>query len=307
MGVEMSKWKDYIGQANRQFYCANFALKANELQKECFKNLLAYLDSLCYIKKSEEWIFNSIFTKKRPGNYELANIYAAKISLNRVLNRKSVNEFKNQTIIEFLNDFIGDIKGFVQIVDPEQDFSWLLYNTNSSLSHFYFDEVCNLLYGEQRKSIDSDAKFNLATLVIRHTLEQRIKKLIGLDYLLKNNNPVPFSNVLEAIIKLPNLQKRSEIDFKKLEKINSWANQHLHRGIRPLPWQMEWAENEIKKLFYKGKTIDEQRLSLFASFETNDLNKLREDFEALIIQKYPNVTIHFEWKSHAEINISKIR
>jgi len=301
----MTEWKEYVGQPNRQAYCANQALKANELQKECFEHLQHYLNSLCSKKKAEEWVFNSIFSRKNPKEFELANIYAANITLTRVLKRASLNDFHNQVIKEFLEDFICDLKEYLCVVDPQQDYSWLLWNTNQSLSHFYYDEVCNLLYGEQNKSVDADAKFNLATLIIRHALEHRIKNLIGLDSIRKGSHPIGFSNVLESLIKLQTLKKQPGIDFNRLLKINDWANRHLHRGLRPLTWQMDWAEYEIGKLFYKGKTIDKQRLSLYASFETDDLKELQKEFENLIIQKYPGQRINLKWSSSAEINISE--
>lgn len=300
----MTEWKGYVGKQNKQAYSAYQALKANELQKECFEHLQHYLNSLCLKKKSEEWVFNSIFSRKAPKCYELANIYAANVTLTRVLKRASLTDFQNPIIKEFLDDFVCDLKEYIGVVDPHHDYAWLILNTNQSLSHFYYDEVLSLLYGEQMKSTNSDAKFNLATLAIRHALEQRIRNLIGLDYLLINNQPIMFSTVLEVLTKLQNLKKQTSIDINRLRKINDWANRHLHRGLRPLTWQMEWAENEIGKLFFIGKTIDEQSLSLFASFETDDLSELREEFEHQINLNYPGKNIQIKWSLRAEINIS---
>lgn len=300
----MTEWKEHVGQQNKQAYCAFQALKANELQKECFEHLQYYLNSLCLKKKHEEWVFNLIFPKKITKDYVLANIYAANVTLTRVLKRASLTDFQNPIIKEFLVDFVCDLKEYLGVVDPQHDYAWLVENTNHSPSHFYYDEVLSLLYGENNKSIDSDAKFNMATLAIRHALEQRIKNLIGLDSIRNGSRPIGLSIVLETLTNLQSLKKQPGIDFTRLATINDWANRHLHRGLRPLTWQMEWAENELSKLFLTGKTIDEQRWSLFASFETDDLNELQKEFEHLINLKYPEKKIQIKWSLSAEIDIS---
>lgn len=281
----MSKWKEEIGKPDKIFYCAYHSLKDDSEKEKCLNEALLYLKGLSCLNKKEDWISNHLFKTRWNGkeikNLAVVHVNAAKISLERllILNPKT----DNPIITEFLIDFICDLKYWMNIVDPAQDFSWLYLNTNNSTSHCYLMFVRSHLYGVDREKFrDHDARFITATLLIRHTIEQRIKGILGIDYILSSNRPVSLSNIIDAISNMSKLKLRKGIDFKRISKINDWANHHLHRGLRPSSWQQEWAEIELRKLFYIGQTSDLISNSIYASFETESIIEARKEFESEI-------------------------
>ncbi len=299
-------WEKHIGNPNKVFYCAFYSIKRNKEKETCFKYLYDYLEQIPSLKKKEDWVFNHIFkTKwddKELKNVSIANVSAAKETLHRLL--KQNPGIDNLAIIELLVDLICDIRVWMNKVDPKQDFTWLISNTNATDSRFYYTVFHSLMFEEKERSkLNSDARFISATLLIRHTIEQRIKGLLGIDYLANNNRPIGLSSIIENVGKLTLLKYKNGIDFNKISKINDWANHFLHPGIRPHPWQIEWADVELGKWFFKGNTLDEKYNSIHASFETEDLNLLRAEFEEKIKMKFPSYVI--KWHNDSEIHISQ--
>jgi hypothetical protein len=300
----MSEWKEYIDNPNKVFYCALQSLKTNQEKEICFKKLLDYLEQIPSLKKKEDWVFNQIFKtkwdEKETKNVSLANVAAAKHTLQRLIRKNPGMD--NLAIIELLEDLLCDIRVWMNLVDPKQDFSWLIFNTNATDSRFYYSVFHHLMFEEkERGKLNSDARFISATLLIRHTIEQRIKGLLGIDYIINYKRPIGLSSIIEYVGKLSLLKYRNGIDFSRISKINDWANHFLHRGIRPHPWQIEWANVELEKWFYKGKTLDEKANSIHASFETENLNLLRAEFEEKIKLKFPTCII--KWHNDSEIHV----
>lgn len=309
----MSNWKEHISKPNKVFYCAFHSLKANSEKEICFKNLHEYFINLSIKEKKEVWIFDFLFKteweKKEEKNLAIAYIIAAKISLERIL--KFNPKIDNPVIVELLMNFICDFKYWINIIDQQQDFSWLLSNTRDTISKFYYDAVRFTLYGDKKSEFrNSDARFISATLLIRHTIEQRIKGILGIDFILDNRNrPVGLSEIIKIVSGLNLLKQRKEIDFNRILKINGWANDFLHRGLRPLPWQLEWAEYELNKWFYNGQTLNKQYASIYASFETENLQNLRQEFESKLSKIKPDFSIVWcqDGEIHDEFRYKKLR
>jgi hypothetical protein len=301
-------WEKHIGNPEKVFYCAFFSIKKNNERETCFRNLLQYLEQIQSLKKKEDWVFNQIFktkwNEKETKNVAIANVSAAKETLQRLI--KQNPGIDNLAIIELLVDLICDIRVWMNKVDPKQDFTWLISNTNKADSRFYYTVFHSLMFEKKKLSrLNSDARFVSATLLIRHTIEHRIKGLLGIDYIINNNRPIGLSSIIENVGKLSMLKYRNGIDFNRISKINDWANHFLHRGIRPYPWLIEWANTELEKWFYKGITLDEKFLSVHASFETEDLGLLRAEFEEKIKIKFPTCII--KWHNDFEIHVCQRR
>lgn len=95
------------------------------------------------------------------------------------------------------------------------------------------------------------------------------------------------------------MKVKEGLSLDRIIKINEWANHHLHRGLRPYPWQMDWAIAEVQKLFYRGFTSVAGSLSSFAAFETENIEELRQEFTNTLIVEYPGANI--EWQPKSEI------
>ena len=299
----MDDWKKYESDKSQVFFCASRSLKYNDEIEKYLKSTSEYLHGFRELNKSHDWIFNLIFRKANKSplnrNSAIANLAAARITLDRIL--ILLPNGINEVLKEFLEDFICDIGHWIKVIDDKQNFSWLILNTNNSISHSYYYRVRQSLYGIDLKKYNTyDSLFINATLLIRHTIEQRIKGILGIDFINNSKNrPIGLSYIIEIFSKLEKLTFRKEIDIKRISKINAWANHYLHRGLRPAPWQLEWAEFELGKLFYLGETTDKKKLSIYASFETENLQDLRDEFELRLKRKAGNVTIR--WRSDHEI------
>jgi len=298
----MSEWRKYEGDSTKVFYCAHHSLKNNLEVERFLRHIVDYLNGLSILDKKENWIFDHIlkksWTEKEIQNMAIANVAAARITLHRLLQK--FPKVDNEVLKEFVNDLICDIAFWMKKVDPKQDFSWFIFNTNNSVSHSYQMAVRFSLYGiDEEKFKTYDARFVNATLLIRHTIEQRIKGILGIDYIRGSNGPISLSIIIEVLSDLCNLKPKAGIDFKRISKINDWANHYLHRGLRPHPWQLEWAENELSKMFFIGGTSDKRTRSIYAAFETETLSKVREEFEFKLNKKLNDVRI--EWRVDAEI------
>ncbi len=301
-------WEKHIGNPDKVFYCAFYSIKKNKERETCFRNLFEYLGQIQSLKKKDDWLFNQIFKikwdEKETKNVSIANVAAAKETLQRLISQNP--SIDNLAIIELLVDLVCDIRFWMNKVDPKQDFTWLISNTNAADSRFYYTVFHSLMFGDKELSqLNSDARFISATLLIRHTIEQRIKGLLGIDYIINKNRPIGLSTIIENVGKLRQLKYRNGIDFNRISKINDWANHFLHRGIRTHPWQIEWPNVELEKWFYKGITIDEKAKSIHASFETEDLNLIRTEFEEKIKIKFPNYII--KWHNDSEIHVCQKR
>ena len=158
------------------------------------KYLVSLCEQLCKNKLKPNYCYHMIFAnsvyKKDYKSYCKANIAVASESLNRILfkiEKDELNEFK----IRFLKDFICDLKSYIKIFDSQQDYSWLLGNTNSHITNFYFDLARNIFWN----GIPSDhqeERLVLATttpFIIRQSIEYKIKRILGIDYILVNEKP----------------------------------------------------------------------------------------------------------------------
>lgn len=266
---------------NNEFHCARLALESDYEVDRFLENLLNYLRKIKPDNLSEEFVFNQIFQNKwghgANGNITRAHVAAMEASLARL--NLIFRQNPNEVLKELLIDFVCDAKRWVENIDSTQDFNLIIFNTNRAVSHGYYYMVRNSLYGiDGNKFHQYDAQFVVTTLQIRNAIESRIKQLLGIVEFKYKGKPVSFSQILTIIKKVKQLSSK-EVSFDRLEAINNWANNHLHKGLRPYPWQLEWAEQEIRKLFHIGECSDKKTYSIYASFETENIAILRSEFE----------------------------
>lgn len=295
---------------NKEFHCARLALESDCEVDRFLQNLLDYLRRIKPSNLSDDFVFKQIFKaewdNKENKNMTKAHVAAMEVALTQLNTLMKQNP--NDILKELLIDFVCDAKRWIENIDSTQDFNWIIFNTNRAVSHGYYNMVRNSLYGiDGDKFRQYDAQFVVVTLQIRNTIESRIKQLLGIVEFKYKSKPVPFSDIL-AIVKKVKQLKSKEVSFDRLETINKWANNHLHKGLRPYPWQLEWAEVEIRKLFYTGECSDNKTFSIYAAFETENIAILRSEFEEESLQFFSQKNkevkdsdIQILWMSHGEI------
>jgi hypothetical protein len=232
-----------------------------------------------------QWVFSTEYKEKDLDEFCKANIFAAKESLKRiipVIQKKEITPVFRRMLI----DFICDLKMFVNYFDKSQNYEWLIVNTNTHISNFYYDLAQNVFYNgkpgaheEEYFSLSSSTPF-----IIRQSIEYKIKRVLGIEYIELSGKPhKTLANVYFKAIRNNNLFYRTrKFDFETIEKIHSWTHLHIHSGYRAKPWVTETALNYLKEFFYSGITSQATSFSLFAGVEIvetdlQDLIKQTED------------------------------
>lgn len=297
-------------KGNEKLHSADVVIKLQDFQN--------YLDNLCRricpkgLKGQFvlEWIFNNEITKRR--DYECyckANLFAANNSLDRIIpiiKQEEINEATQRMLL----DFICDLKPFVAYFDDNQDYSWLIGNTNSHISNFYFNVAKNGFWNgtpgqhyEERRILHSSTPF-----MIRQSIEYKIKRILGIDYLLLNDR-LDFRTTEKCFIAIEGnkpFYRTRDFDFGVVRRIHSWTNLFIHGGYRAEPWRVETALNYLNNLFYKGKSQNTDILSLYSGIEIleSDIANIRENTEKSI-RNGVSGKVGIKWLDKLEVVVIK--
>lgn len=282
---------------------------------DCLKVVLAYLKSLskeiCQteLKPSfiHQWTFKTVFKKKREYEcYLKANIFTASKSLERLIKNIETNEVSNIKS-RLIQDFLCDLKPFISYYDLNQDYSWLLQNTNSLNSNFYFDLATHTFWnGQPSENLMTKQVLSTSTpFFIRQSIEYKIKRILAIDYIEKDGKP--YIKTLELCFKVidecSDLFKIKKGSFEEIKNIHSWTHTYIHGGYRPEPWKTEYALHYLKDLFFAGKTST--GFCEFAGIELceKDLPKLKETTNLVINGLNENLNI--KWLHRHEVSVIK--
>lgn len=185
----MNKWKNILDIPCLELKCAYQSLKEPDFQLEAWTSLIKYFDKICDRKYAEEWIFNYIFKfeveQKEYYKFCLASVNAARVTLSRTISSLEKTE-EIKITKPFLKDLVCDIIPFLSEIDKSQELNFSLVNPNNSDAYFYFNILTKLLYGKEYNVTD-DALFGVGVLIIRHCIELRIKRALGIDYVETQN------------------------------------------------------------------------------------------------------------------------
>lgn len=256
-----------------------------------------------------QWVFTNEFDDKDVNKYIKANIIAASASLKRIISHIIDNEI-TPYINRLLSDFICDLKPFITYFDKEQSYDWLLVNPNIHVSNFYFDLAQNVFFSGKpgTKKEENLALASSTPFIIRQSLEYKIKRILGINYIESNGKPdkTLASVYFKALRNNLRFYKIKKFDFETIEKIYTWTHSYIHGGIRAKPWKTETALNYLEEFFYSGKTSQPNSWSLYAGIETEE-----ENLDALknntceSLKKQLGQDIKIVWLSKPELAIMK--
>jgi len=280
----------------------------------CFQYYLSDLYSQVSKKSLSEkfiidWIYKIQVANKDFDSFCKANIAAASSSLSRVI--KHIEDIEVDEVLQrMLLDFICDLKLFVTHYDKSQDYSWLVINTNSHITNFYFDLADNIFW-HGKPSDHKEEQLVLATsspFIIRQSIEIKIKRVLGIQYVLKNGklDKTPSKVFFNAFKNNLIYYRLRNFDIETIEKIHSWAHFYVHGGLRAEPWRTETALYYLNRLNYKGPTSDSRTMSIYASVEANevDLVDLNAATEESIKNDLGN-DVSIKWVAKPEIAVIK--
>lgn len=305
---------------SREAFAVFKALKSRSHSriKETLIEVLSYLEKLtgqvCPNGLSHvficDWTFkNELSSDKDIKSYHKANLFSAKESLNRILlkiEEVQIGEVMNRMLL----DFICDLKPSITYFDQNQYYSWLVGNTNTQISNFYYD-LSESIFWNGVPGQHPQEKIVLAAstpFVIRQSIEYKIKRILGIDYiLLKNGRPdiQAMKKCFSAIEANKIYYNTTNFNFEIIQKIHSWTHAYIHGGYRPEPWKTETALYCLKNLFYEGaNSTNPNSFSWYAGVEVFDYNldKLKETTD-LSLRK--DAEIEIVWLSNPEVAVIK--
>ncbi|AKQ44690.1 hypothetical protein TH63_02105 [Rufibacter radiotolerans] len=306
---------------NQQAFLFYKSLKDNNDKEEVLlglDNFKIYLANLCKNvcsnglkdKFIHRWIFkHELGSEKDYENYCKANLFAATNSLERIKSQLEGKEINNVTR-RILVDFVCDLKPCIDKFDKYQDYSWLIINTNSHISNFYYSLSNHIFFnGEPNDHPEEKLILSSSTpFTIRQSIEYKIKRILGIDYWLIEGRPdiQAIPKCFKAIAANKQYYKIYNLDFEAIKAIHSWTNVYIHGGYRPEPWRTETALFCLKDLFYSGQTSVKNSFSLYAGVEVleTDLQVLMKNTEE-IIRAGNSKPIEIKWLSKPEVAIIK--
>ncbi len=313
--------RNAIQNSGKEAFNLYQALIANN-QIEIKSNIVLfskYINCLCETKFPKalnekfifQWTFKNVFDLKER-EYECyckTNLITANQSLQRIVakyNSIQLNEYQ----IRLITDFICDLKPFITKFDSTQHYDWLLGNTNSHISNFYFDLLSNTFWNgnigghpEEKLVLGTSTPF-----FIRQTIEYKIKRVLGIDYILIDRKlDIRSMEKFFKAIEANEIFYVVKFEFDILKTIFSWTHTYIHGGYRAEPWKTETAIHYLESIFYSGQTSNINSFSIYAGVEVDrsKLEELRINTENTIktLAEKENKTVDIYWINKPEVAV----
>lgn len=208
--------------------------------------------------------------------------------------------------IEFLNIFIFDLNIYVNTLLDESDSRYPFIRGGKSIidntTAMFVNSRCLLYKGE--------ASIRTSTLIspftLRQALEVRVKRMIGLDYVLdKNNDSIRFRHdFIWDFLKNQNdiIKIDTTIPLSRIYTIYSWTNLSIHTGIIPNIWEVAYAYEYCMPIFQSGE--DDTHWNINGVAKIKDLKLLQERFKEALKKEYEKAE-HFIFNNNPEAMILK--
>lgn len=205
---------------------------------------------------------------------------------------------------EQLNTVIADLADYVNYLDNNEDTSFIVVSTNTLPSAIHFNSAKNLFYKHQiSKGNQNNYSTDLLTLyAIRLALESRVRGFLGIDYATSKGRNIGLSTLIKISKRLKAVEYSEKVEWSEIEWVNNWLNHHMHRHLRPYPWNIHQALEILKPFINpKDKLIKSDRkiYSFHSATYVQDENLLKNEIESNLRELYPEVKV--KWLRKREI------
>lgn len=190
--------------------------------------------------------------------------------------------------IEFLNIFIFDINIYAnELLDKSDSRYPFIRGCKSTI-----DNTTAMFVNSRHLLYTGEASIRTSTLIspftLRQALETRVKRMIGLDYVLdKNKNFIKFRHdFIWDFLKHQDdiIEIDMEIPLSRIYTIYSWTNLSIHTGIIPNIWEVAYAYEYCMPIFKSGQ--DEKSWNINGVAKIKDLKLLQERFKEALKKEY---------------------
>jgi hypothetical protein len=215
-----------------------------------------------------------------------------------------LESIKSQFTTEQIKTVLADISKYVNVLDPNEDTSFILISTNTLPSAIHFD-TAKKLFSTHQISDQHQNNYALDILTIyslRLSLESRIRGLLGIDFATNNGKPIGLNILIKVSKNLKLVSYSNSLNWKEIEWINDWINHHMHRLIRPYPWIIFLALESLQPFVDPKepvKTDKRVRYSFYSAALVENEQDFHQEIENSLKKELPNIEIN--WKSKKEI------
>lgn len=199
---------------------------------------------------------------------------------------------------------IADIVKYVEVLDDNEDISFVLLSTNTLPSAIHFDIAKRLFLTHQiRDQNQNNYNTDLLTVyALRLSLENRIRGFLGIDYATNKGKNVGLNSLIKISKGLQSVQYLKSLNWIEIEWINDWVNHHMHRHLRPYPWIIYQALESLKSfidpkdpVYIKNRTL----YSFYSATYVINEDEFQNEIESSLKLVYPDIVI--TWLDKREI------
>ena len=263
------------------------ALKSNDTEST---NILIgnLIDELQRVpKKRISWseAFDRFFIKRQTSSYP-QYYFDADICL--CLDLLSDSKKSNKDYLLLLKQMVVDMSHFTEFNNCF-DFSFILADANKPPAFEYHKASEDLIFNRSRLVWTENIRLNAAVLLLRQSIEQRIKEAIGLVFCRYEEKDVKLEIIIRSILQSKFIILKDKKSWEKLPKILPWLNHYLHHGLRPPSWHFYSVYKFLDQtLFQSGESIITSKIySVYSGIEIKrvDINAFRDEMIEYISQK----------------------
>lgn len=248
-------------------------------------------------------IFKKKWQKKEYEPYCRANIRAALVYLDFLVKNHDENFESN------VRNCLADLYPFYKEIFPNLCDKNDLINVNQLSSFLHFDIAKSLFYKntilpklQKKNYIDLPVVY-----LLRLCLESKVYGILGIDYIHIDNSSTQLSKILEIVPSLKTIEFSSQINWSMIQDINDWINHFMHRNLRPFPWTIHFAFQQLEPFFKVGSrnfgnTVSHSvYASAFLENKDSYIREIQQKFKEL----YPEKEVKIKWRMIQEVHLKK--
>lgn len=195
----------------------------------------------------------------------------------------------SQTIINFILDVHPFATDIGRTQDPKYNFFTSGKNPFEN-SRWHYEAAKQLLYN-QNLNLGYRMGAILSSVTLRQTLELKIQRILGIQHYYDTNGQNAFVNqhfFFDFIKKNMNHFEAFPVKIPILQKILTFCNKVVHRGMIPTYWQMFYAFKFCDLLFSYKIQEEAKSIHIDGAIRITDYETLKNTLLTELNERFPN-------------------
>lgn len=219
-----------------------------------------------------------------------------------------LQSIKSNFTNEQIHIVIADIAKYVNILDSNEDISFIVLSTNTLPSAIHFN-TAEALFKKHQIENQNQNNYGVDLLMIyalRISLESRIRGFLGIDYATMNGKPTGLNVLIKVSKNLKLVRFSKAVNWDEIGWINDWINHHVHRLIRPYPWIIFQALKSLQPFLSPKDSMKigtRTRYSIYSATLVDNEEDFHEEIEKSLKDENPLIEVH--WNDKKDILLTK--